>query len=61
MINITVNFSLRDTYNAHTVTFTSWDKVSSEITGIKPGPSPGFGGPCVNYKMGLQFFFKLNN
>jgi hypothetical protein len=34
MISITVNFSLKDTHNAHTVTFTSWDKVSLEITRI---------------------------
>jgi hypothetical protein len=36
MISITIKFSLRDTHNAHTVTFTSWDKVSPEITRIKP-------------------------
>jgi hypothetical protein len=35
MISIAVKFSLRDTYNAHTVTFTSWEKVSPEITRIK--------------------------
>jgi hypothetical protein len=35
MISITVSFTLRDTHNAHTVTFTSWDKVSPEITRIK--------------------------
>jgi hypothetical protein len=36
MISITVNFSLRATHNAHTITCTSWDKVSPEITRIKP-------------------------
>jgi hypothetical protein len=35
MISITVKFSLRGTHNAHTITFTSWDKVSPEITLIK--------------------------
>jgi hypothetical protein len=36
MKSTTVKFSLRDTHNAHTVTFTSWYKVSPEITLIKP-------------------------
>jgi hypothetical protein len=36
MKGITVKFSLRDTHNTHTVTFTSWYKVSPEITLIKP-------------------------
>jgi hypothetical protein len=35
MVSITVKFSLKDTHNAHTVTFISWDKVSPEITLIK--------------------------
>jgi hypothetical protein len=32
MTSITAKFSLRDTHNAHTITFTSWYKVSPEIT-----------------------------
>jgi hypothetical protein len=35
MISITIIFSLRATHNVHTVTFTSWDKVSPDITLIK--------------------------
>jgi hypothetical protein len=35
MISITTNFSLRATHDAHTVNFTSRDKVSLEITLIK--------------------------
>jgi hypothetical protein len=35
MISIYVIFSLRATHDAHTVTFTPWDKVFPEITLIK--------------------------
>jgi hypothetical protein len=35
MTSITAKFSLIDTHNAHTITFTSWYKVSLEITIIK--------------------------
>jgi hypothetical protein len=35
MTSITAKFSLRDTHNVHTITFTSWYKVSPDITIIK--------------------------